>query len=125
MNTPFSDNNSTDGKAEQTDFLDALFNSAKDTEPYLKDDGFSDKVIATLPANKPLSNGKKNALIMGSAVMGSACAAAMMPSLGSTIGQLFTQTFSVALGIPALAAIAGGLLVISGAVIWANHREWI
>ncbi|MCV6604366.1 MAG: hypothetical protein OIF34_03605 [Porticoccaceae bacterium] len=122
MNAPFSDNQNN----SQPDELDALFNSARATEPYLKDNGFSDSVIGSLPTQpgRRLSTVKKNALILGSAVLGTGCAAALFPSQ-LPVAQWLTQIPDVTLGLPALAAVAGGLLVVAGTVIWANYREWI
>ncbi|MDM3871169.1 hypothetical protein QSV34_07335 [Porticoccus sp. W117] len=123
MNTPISDNHSN----SQPDALDALFSSARTTEPYLRDDGFSDNVIADLPAQpgSRLSAGKKNGIILGSAVLGTGCAAALLPSFAAPANQWLAQISSITIGLPALAAIAAGLLVAAGTVIWANYREWI
>ena len=123
MNAPISDNHDS----SKPDELDALFSAARTSEPYLRDDGFSDNVVAKLPAQpgNRLSNGKKNGIILGSAVLGSGCAAALLSSFAAPINQWLAQMSGITVGLPALAAIAGGLLVVAGAVIWANYREWI
>ncbi|UTW45634.1 hypothetical protein KFE80_01525 [bacterium SCSIO 12696] len=123
MNTPISDNRDN----SQPDELDTLFSAARATEPYLRDDGFSDNVIADLPPQpgNRLSNGKKNGIIVGSAVLGTGCAAALLPSFAAPVNQWLAQMSGVTVGLPMLAAVAGGLLVVAGTVIWANYREWI
>ncbi|MGS2722316.1 hypothetical protein ACVBEJ_01130 [Porticoccus sp. GXU_MW_L64] len=123
MNAPISDNHNN----SQPDELDALFRAARATEPYLKDGGFSDNVIAGLPAQpgSRLSNGKKSGIILGSTILGAGCAATLLPSFATSINQWVTQISGATLGLPELAAVAVGLLVVAGTVIWANYREWI
>ena len=111
----------------QPDSLDALFSTARDTEAYLPDDLFSDRVISALPdtGGRGLSGWKKNGLIIGFATVGTVTAATLMPAISLPVNELITGITSLSIGVKALFAMAAGLFGLSALTLWASHRELI
>ena len=112
---------------KQPDSLDALFRAARNTEAYLADDGFSDRVMTSLPTTSGhnLTSWKKNTLIIGSAALGSATAAMLTPAINLPVGEILASFSSFSIGAGLLLSVTAGLFCLSGLALWVNHKELI
>ncbi len=94
--------------------LDEMFNTLRNTEPYLADDGFTSGVIAMLPEAKQLPLWITNLILLGFTAVGSAVAAWQFPVM-----KLISLTKSSIPSLPAIGSLpaTGSLAVLGVAAI--------
>jgi len=86
--------------------LDRLFAAARETEPYLHDDGFTAGVMARLPAVRLLPFWKDSLITLVFTLVG--CVAALYFFPVARLVQLLPSSFVISpLSIAAMAALAG------------------
>ena len=85
----------------------------------LPDGGFTERVLASLPARAPARRGWwRPALVMGSALVGSGLAVALSPALESPVAALGQWLASGSVSTGAMATLAiGGALLLSAVVL--------
>ena len=97
---------------EQNDPLDALL---RDQNPYLKDDGFTARVIATLPARRRSLAWLRPTLLLGSSVVGAFLAVRWLPWESLPSLDLSTVlSFNTPALLPWVAVFS-----VAGALVWA------
>lgn len=104
----------------QTDKLEALFATMRQSEPYLPDDGFTARVITRLPKVRELPEWQKNGILLAFTALGSAIAAWMLPVdaiIGFSLANLLT--------LPVIGAIGAAMFLLSGAIVWLTQAEVI
>ena len=95
---------------------DWLQRLARDAEPYLDDRGFTDAVMARLPAPRELKEGTQLLIIGSGAVLGSAVAAISVP------WEPLLQFLVNSAQIPAIAGACAGAVLL-GAGAWELSRR--
>lgn len=102
----------------QTDKLEALFATMRQSEPYLPDDGFTARVITRLPKVRELPEWQKNVILLAFTALGSAIAAWMLPVdaiIGFSLANLLTP--------PVIEAIGAAMFLLSGVIVWKTATD--
>jgi hypothetical protein len=101
--------------------LEKLFR--EDAAQALADDGFSDRVMSALPPRRRTSRWLRPALVMGSAIAGSAIAVVCAPAVESPIAAL-SEFIGAGMATPAaMALLAIGAVLLASAVVIALDTD--
>jgi hypothetical protein len=101
--------------------LDALLR--EDAGRQLDDGGFTARVLGALPSHRRTSRWLRPALVMGSAVTGSALALAFAPAFESPSIALWEWIGSGTLSPAAVTSLAIGLVLLASAVVIALDSD--
>ena len=106
--------------SEHDSFDQWLKDSMQANTPYLDDDGFSQNVLAQLPARPRLSQTQQTLIITLSCLLGCLLAALMIPTE-------WIETLASIEMIPWRSAVAlgAGLLLLGAAIVWNDREQWI
>src|SRR3990172_2412639 len=96
----------------QTDKLEALFATMRQSEPYLPDDGFTARVMANLPKVRELPEWQKNGILLAFTALGSALAAWPLP-----VDAIIGFPLANLLPLPVIGAIGAAMFLLSGAIV--------
>jgi hypothetical protein len=106
--------------------LDHMFNTLRNTEPYLADNGFTSGVLARLPEAKQLPAWLTNLIMLGFTAIGSAIAASQAPILEKlSVMELLSQTTSSLFSLTTLGFAAVTTFVTSYIIIWMAQNDSI
>ena len=106
--------------SDQDSFDQWLQDSMQANTPYLDDDGFSQNVLAQLPAKPKLSQTQQTLIITFSCLLGCLMAGLMMPTEWiQALLSIETIPWTSAL------ALGGGLLLLGAAIVWNDREQWI
>lgn len=106
--------------SEHDSFDQWLQDSMQANTPYLDDDGFSQNVLAQLPAKPKLSQAQQTLIVTLSCLLGCFMAGMMIPTEWlQTLASVETIPWSSAL------VLGGGLLLLGAAIVWNDREQWI
>ena len=106
--------------------LDHMFNTLRNTEPYLADNGFTSGVLARLPEAKQLPAWLTNLIMLGFTTIGSAIAASQASMLEKLpLMELLSLTTSSLFSLSTLGIAAVTTFVTSYIIIWMAQNDSI
>ncbi len=106
--------------------LDDMFKTLRNTEPYLADNGFTSAVLVRLPEAKQLPLWLKNLIMLVFTTIGSAITASQVPLVEKLpIMDMLSAASSSLLSLSTLGIAAISTFVISYIIIWMAQNDSI